>query len=75
MESSNLQEKAIDINFVSKLLADTYFIDRPRYMPHWFVRPTYKALPFTDVEMDTPVPDYESAPVRFGRREFRFPPF
>lgn len=63
-------QKGIDINFVSKLLADTYFIDRPRYMPHWFIRPTYKSLPFTDVEMDTPVPDYDKAPVRFGQKTF-----
>jgi len=39
-------------------------------MPNWFIHPTYKSLPFTDVALSDTDPEYDDAPVRLGQKTF-----
>ncbi len=75
----------IDTGYVSKLLSDVFGVESPVYVP-WFLERTYKALPYTDVKEATPPeglaspyinaevkatdPEYDNAPVRFGKKTF-----
>jgi len=79
------QRPAIDTGYVSRLLSDVFGVESPVYVP-WFLKRTYKALPYTDVKEGTPADglalpytniqvlnndvDYDNAPVRFGQKSF-----
>ena len=75
----------IDTGYVSKLLADVFGIESPVFIPGYLKRtgkaPSYTdvkeenrpnglASPYAGVEVKSPGPDYDNAPVRFGQKTF-----
>ncbi len=60
----------IDVAFVSKLLSDVFGVESPVYLPTWWQGRDYSADPYPGITLQNEDPEYDDAPIRYGKKTF-----
>jgi len=60
----------IDVAFVSSLLSDVFGVESPVYLPTWWQGRDYSADPYPGITLQSEDPEYDGAPVRYGKKTF-----